>query len=98
MTIAEVECYVKSEDGSQYIELQASVDIPAYSNLLLTNLERSDEIIADFAGISELRGWLWESYFMGKQNDPEKYNDVIKILRTHFENIMRKYNLMYVED
>jgi len=97
-TVAEAECFVKSEDDRKFIELHASVDIPNYSHLLLTNLDRTDEVIADFSGIDELRGWLWESYFMGGKNDPDKYDDVIKILRKHFYNIMIKYKLNYIED
>jgi len=99
-TIAEVEVYVKTDEENhliKYIELHASVNIEEYSNLLLNNLKK-EEIIRDFSDISELRGWLWESYFMGDENDPTKYNDVVKILKKMFVEIADKYELGYVED
>lgn len=94
-TIAEADCYVKTEDGRKFVELHASVDILHYSIFLLENIERSKEIIPDFSGIDELRGWLWEVY---QDTEPENYQDIIKILRKRFIDIANKYDLNYVED
>jgi hypothetical protein len=95
--IAEIDYYIANEDDYKFIEIIATVNIPEYSQLLLTNLDRTDEIIADFNGVSELREWLNEVYFTGK-NDPEKYNEVLKILRKHFYDLTIKYKLNYIED
>jgi len=97
-SIVECECYVKKEEGQKFIELHSVIDIRAYSELLLSKETIQDEIVSDFIELSELRGWLWESYFMGEQNDPEKYSDVIRILREMFTQIATKYELYYVED
>jgi len=97
-SIVDLECYVKTEDGNRYVELHSSVDIQYYSIFLLNNLDRKIEIISDFSSIQELRGWLWERYFMGGDNDPEKYNDVIAELRKMLKAVASKYDLGYVED
>lgn len=97
-TIVDVECFVKTEDGRKFVELHASVIIDEYSKFLLENLDRKDEIIEDFSAMSELRGWLWEKYFCGGDNDPEEYPNVIKGLQALLQGHAEKYNLYYVED
>ena len=97
-TIVDIECFVKTEEGRKFIELHATVIIDEYSKFLLDNLDKKDEIISDFHDMSELRGWLWENFFMGDDNDPEKYDEVIKELRTMLKDYATKYNLYYVED
>lgn len=97
-TIVDVECFVKTEDGNKFIELHSVVVINQYSKFLLENLDKKDEIIEIFQDLSELRGWLWERYFMGTQNDPSKYNDVIKTLKALLKAIAEKFNLYYTED
>jgi hypothetical protein len=79
-TILDLDCYVKTEYTGEptpmkFVEISADVAIDTYSKFLLENLDRKDEIIEDFSEMSELRGWLWERYFMGGDNDPEKYDD-----------------------
>ena len=97
-TIVDIECFIETEDDKRFIELHSSVDIHNYSKYLLNNLDNSSEIIRIFDYISELRGWLWERFFMGAKNDPEKYDEVIEILRKLLKGIAEKYNLSYVED
>lgn len=105
-TIAEVDCYVKTEDDRKFVELHATVDILYYSRFLLQSINdpfvwageaptQTQEIIDDFYEISELRGWLWEVY---QDTEPENYNDIIKILREKIIKLADKYNLRYVED
>ena len=93
-TIVDLDVY-KTEG---YIELHSGVMIESYSKFLLENLDRKDEIIEDFDMISELRGWLWEVYFMGGKNTADKYDDVLKHLRAMIRGIAVKYDLYYVED
>jgi len=101
-TIVDLDCYVKTEyEGNtsrKFVEISASVAIDTYSKFLLENLDRKDEIIEDFTIISELRGWLWEKYFCGGDNDPDEYSNVIKQLQALLQGIAEKYDLYYVED
>ena len=101
-SIVDCECYIKKDekfDDNSFIEISVSIDIRAYSELLLSKFAAmSDEIINDFTELSELRGWLWESYFIGEDNDSEKYSDVIRILREMFIKVAEKYDLYYIED
>lgn len=97
-SIVDLEIFVKKENSREFIELRSVVLIETYSQFLLENLDKKEEIIEIFTDISELRGWLWESFFMGEENDPNKYNEVVKILRNKFVDIAKKYNLIYVED
>jgi hypothetical protein len=97
-TIVDIECFVKTEEDRKFVELHATVIINEYSKFLLENLDRKDEIIEDFHAMSELRGWLWERYFMGGDNDPKEYPNVIKGLQALLQGYAEKYNLYYVED
>lgn len=102
-SIVDLDCYVKTEYYSEstpmkFVEISSSVIIDTYSEFLLDNLDRKEEIIEDFNNISELRGWLWERYFIDGDNNPEKYPEVIKELRTMIKGCADKYKLHYVED
>jgi hypothetical protein len=97
-TIVDIECFVKTEDQRKFVELHASVIIEPYSKFLLDNLDKKDQIISDFSNIDELRGWLWESYFMGRDNDPKEYPNIIEILRKRLQELAEYYKLSYVED
>ena len=97
-SIVDIECFVKTEDERKFVEIHASVIIEPYSRFLLENLDKKDEIIAEFSQIDELRGWLWESYFMGGDNDPKEYDNIIKLLQEGLKEIAEKYKLSYVED
>lgn len=82
-----------------YIELSSSVMVSPYSKLLLSLTEEDRQQAIDiFDNIQELRGWLWESYFMGRKNDPEEYKTVLEELRGVLKGVCKKYNLCYVED
>jgi hypothetical protein len=97
-TIAEAEVYIKTEDGNKFVELHASVDIKYYTEFLLKNLDKAREIAENFNDISELRGWLWETYFAGGDNDVNEYKNVVKVLGEYFSSIAKKYDLYYTED
>jgi len=93
-TILDLEVYA----SKGYVELKSVIDVENYSIFLLENLNKSKEIIEDFQELSELRGWLWEVYFMAERNTSDKYNDVLEILRVRIKEIAKKYDLYYVED
>ena len=100
-SIVDLECWVKTAQDDKdykYIELSVTVDILYYSAFLLENLDRKEEVITDFSGIQELRGWLWEVYFNGQRSDPSKYDDVLAKLRGMLKAVAQKYDLRYVED
>ena len=65
-TVCDVEVYCDSE--LDCIEINSSVFVEGYSKLLAKNLGRVNEIIQDFTEIEDLRGWLWEKYFMKNKN------------------------------
>ena len=102
-TIVDLDCYVKTEYNGEptpnkFVEISVDVAIDTYSKFLLENLDKKDEIIEDFSNINELRGWLWEKYFCGGDNDPNEYSNVIKGLQALLQGYAKKYDLTYVED
>ena len=92
--LLDVEIWVKEEDGKRFIELNSVVPIVAYSNFLLENIDRKNEIINTFDELNELRGWLWEVYFLGGQNNPDEYDNVIKELKTIIKKVGKDFNLL----
>jgi len=102
-TIVDLDCYVKTEYNGEpipmkFVEISVDIAIDTYSHFLLDNFQRKDEIIEDFSSINELRGWLWEKYFCGGDNDPNEYPNIIKGLQALLKGYADKYNLRYVED
>ena len=106
-TIVDVDCYVKTEEGKKFVEINSTVCIGPYSLLLLQAVAKGKSLgdprhmpqfVETFNELQELRGWLWESYFMGGKNDPEKYNDVLENVRKILKAVAMKYDLGYVED
>jgi len=101
-TVFELEIWEKTNESHKsntYIEVSSVINIKEYSFLLLNQSDNKKiEMINDFEQLSELRGWLWEVYFMTKKNTPEHYGDVVKILKKDIEKIGKKYELFLVED
>lgn len=99
-TILDLEVWVKTEDSHSFVELSSSVDIRNYSLMLIKNTDKEKqlEMIADFDELSELRGWLWEVFFMVKNNEPKEYYSVVKELRTILKKVGDKYGLFLIED
>ena len=98
-TILDVDCYIKRECEAEFVEINSFVCIDAYSKLLLgTPEEYREELITTFDFLQELRGWLWENFFMNKKNTGEHYDAVIEELRSLIKGIAKKWELCYVED
>jgi len=102
-TIFELEYWIKSadypKDGTKFLEISTSIDVFEYTQLLIHHpIGKLEEISIDFNGLTELRGWLWEKYFMGRQNDIEEYDRVLVKLRKFVGDVAEKYDLRYVED
>lgn len=98
-TILDLEVYVKKEDDRSFVEVSSVIDIKNYSILLLDTLEKDRvELVNTFDELSELRGWLWENYFMVKENKPEEYDNVVKELKSILTTVANKYNLNLIQD
>jgi len=96
--LLDLEVWVKTENGFSFVELSSSIDIPSYSYLLLDNLKKKNKIIHDFDNLSELRGWLWERYFMTGKNDGTQIDDVINKLKIILTKVAKDYNLALIQD
>lgn len=100
-TYVDLGVWVQHEkDGRKFVELTSTVDIENYSNMLLGSILKPnfEFIIEDFIFISELRGWLWENYFMVKQNDGNDLDGVVKELMMMFKEIGDRHGLHIVTD
>lgn len=98
-TLADIDLWVEREDDHKYIEISSTIPIDAYSKFLL-NAEQKDQqkIITLFDTLSELRGWLWEKYFMGRKNMPDEIDNVQVELRKILDAIGNDLGLHRVED
>ena len=99
-TILDVECWIKREESNSFIELSSVVDIENYSLLLLENTDQKEQakMIVDFDQLSELRGWMWEVFFMAKKNTEKEFDRVKTELKTILKNVADKYGLLVIED
>jgi hypothetical protein len=94
-TIVDCEYYIHE---GEYLEIRSVIDIMNYSDFLLEHLDRKEEIIKRFYELQELRGWLWESFFMEKQNTSEYYDEVFDILFKLFSDTADEFGLYFVTD
>ena len=99
-TLIEVECWVKDEEGYLHCEVSPSVYIENYSKTLLSfdDENKQSEFIEIFETLSELRGWMWESYFMVKKNTPDEIDGLKVALRGILSDVSDRFNLYLVED
>lgn len=96
--LLDLEVWVKTEDGYSFVELSSVVNITNYSEFLLNNIPKKNKIIHDFDNLSELRGWLWERYFMTGKNDGTQIDDVIDKLKIILNKVAKDYNLALIQD
>ena len=106
-TILDVDLYIKKENDDatdwqhtpkSFIEISSVVPIEVYSRFLLDNLDKKDEIIETFSALDELRGWLWETYFMGMKNDVKEYDNVVKEVTQMLISVAKNFNLNFITD
>ncbi len=81
--------------GDTNYDLHSSVIIEPYSELLLENLNRSEEVIRDFSEMDELRGWFWEVYM--EDSNPSEQGCIEKV-KGFMMVLADKYNLHYIVD
>jgi len=99
-TVCDVEITTQDEEDHSHIELRASVFVAGYSLVLIKYIDEVTKLISDFEEVEELGGWLWESYFSGKQNiyNIENYNNVANHVKILLKKLANEYDLYYVED
>lgn len=97
-TLVDIEVWVATENENKYVELSSTIDIENYSNFLINNLNKHVKIIHDFSNLSELRGWLWERYFIVGKNDGSQIDDVIDKLKVILKKVCKDYKLNLIFD
>lgn len=114
-TIYEVEIWTEIEDHGddgkrRFIEMSTNVNILHYSKHLIqlisnstrdnSLVEKASEFVTYIDDLSELRGWMWENYFMVKDNDgsDEDEGQIIKMVREKLKQVANTYDLNVVED
>ena len=78
------------------------VCIEPYSDLLIDTYSydsnKVSELIETFDDLQELRGWLWEVYFMDNKNTIDKYDDVVNDINERLKEVAIKYDLFLMKD
>ncbi|MFW6247219.1 MAG: hypothetical protein ACOC22_03560 [bacterium] len=101
----ELEHNDKNEVTRRYTEISVSVDILRYSIKFLQLLKDTDiptetatHYVSDIHHLSELRGWLWEQFYMTGDNDGSHIDNIIKEVNSMLDGVAKKYNLVVVQD
>ena len=102
-TIIETECWIEREDGGggfKFSEISSALNIVYYSKFLVENKNNASNVVSIIDSIYELRGWLWEFYFMNKNNNGnEKDHDLInEHIKDMYVNAARILHLNFVSD
>ena len=96
-TLFEVEVWINRIDDWQFVEVSPAINIQNYSHMLLKSKQQF-ELIEDFDELEELRGWLWEVFFVGKKNDVKYYDQAVEAIGHKLKWIADKYNLLLIQD
>jgi hypothetical protein len=97
--IAEISMSIKFGSKCGYVDISCVIDITNYSTLLLNMTENLQiPFIYDIHELSEIRGWLWETYFANKDNTAKEYNNVLIEVKKWLEKLAKKYKLNVIED
>lgn len=94
-TLVDLDVYIKL-DEIEYVELSVLINIKNYSKFLLDNIDKQDMIIQTFEDLSELRGWLWEVYFMNRQNTGDEYDNVTKQIKEIFKTVCNTFPTLHI--
>lgn len=92
----DVEIFTKTPEDPQfkekkYTEVYATVVLDLYSEFLLKNQERKEEIIEDFTALDRLRPWLWEVYL--RTNDGTRTDEVVDVITKQMKTAAMKYDM-----
>jgi len=98
ISIVDIEVYKKDN----YIEISSVVCIEPYSELLIKLYSddpiKASELIETFSDLQELRGWLWEVYFMDNKNTIDKYDDVVEDINNRLKEVASKFDLFLIKN
>jgi 2-oxo-4-hydroxy-4-carboxy--5-ureidoimidazoline (OHCU) decarboxylase len=80
------------------LDISVSIDIEEYSKLLLEQPGKLEQykLIKAFSFISELRGWLWEVFYVNSKN--KDFGTMKAQISRIVGDIGKDYNLKIMED
>lgn len=87
---------IELNNGENGLDVRVATDIKIYSEILLANLDKQEQVIEDFSEIDNLRGWFFEVYM--EQTEKPDLPDVQTEIKKIILPIAEKYNLFYVID
>jgi len=96
--VVRVELYQTEEYGYAWVELKSHIYIPFYSEILLKNQQKKDEVIEDFNFLSDLPQWLWEKYKGDLKKQIDEYVQIDYAIRNFLSIVGNKYNLDLIVD
>ena len=85
------------ERPTNFVELSTTINIENYSHFLIENIEKKNKVISDFDNLNELRGWLWERFFVSTPNDETKLDEVAKKINVTLSKVAKDYNLLLIQ-
>jgi len=96
VTLVDIELFEKED----FVELRSVVCVKPYSELLLITYEndgpKAMSMIRAFDELQELRGWLWEVYFMGEDNKAEKFPQVLEEVKKILQKVCDDFDGLYM--
>lgn len=99
-TLVDIEIYKAREEQHDYVELKSVVCVKPYSDFLLKlDDDKQGKFIDVIDDLSELRGWMWENYFMVKKNDNHyNYDDIVQLVALKVKEVADYFGLYLVTD
>ncbi len=99
-TIIETMVWNKNYDDieGKYTEVSSGLDVKNYSIFLMSTSRPSVVVILEMTKLDELRGWLWESFYMTGKNDGTKKDEIEGLIRDMYKEAAEKLGLHYVTD
>ncbi len=92
-TVVDMELWENKESG---MDLRVATNLRTYSEILLNNIERKDEVIEDFNSIDEMRGWFHEVYM--EMAESPNFKEAREEVEAKLFMAAKKYNLHIVTD
>lgn len=84
-------------NNNDQVDLQSIVNIKNYSTFLLDHYYRRHEITKTFNDLSEMRGWLFETYLPLENKNATK-EDVIERVKLILKGVSNNFKLNVVTD
>ena len=90
--INDIEIYTRDN----IINIISSINLFIFSNFLLDNLNKKDEIIYDFDDLDNIAGHIFNKYDV--KNEGNNYKNIITEIKNKLKIVADKYNLYLSED